>query len=128
MGYPPPPPQSAPCAPGYGGSTAEPSEQRGSGGGLFSGKGLLGKAMKQAEKYGAGNMVGQAAGALGLGGGGQGGGHGGGSYGGGGQHGGGYQPQSAPGYPAEGGPGYPSCGYPSEEGGGYPGNYPPPPQ
>ena len=42
-----------------------------------------------AEKYGAGNMVGQAAGALGLGGGGQGGGHGGGSYGGGGQHGGG---------------------------------------
>ena len=41
-GY-PPPPQNAPCAPGYG----EPSEQRGSGGGLFSGKGLLGKAMKQ---------------------------------------------------------------------------------
>ena len=42
----PPPPQNAPCAPGYGGSAVEPSEQRGSGGGLFSGKGLLGKAMK----------------------------------------------------------------------------------
>eukprot|EP00091_Calanus_sinicus_P002990 TRINITY_DN13135_c0_g1_i1.p3 TRINITY_DN13135_c0_g1~~TRINITY_DN13135_c0_g1_i1.p3 ORF type:complete len:124 (+),score=35.62 TRINITY_DN13135_c0_g1_i1:413-784(+) len=51
-------------------------EQRGSGGGLFSGKGLLGKAMKQAEKFGAGNIVGQAAGALGIGGGGHGG-HGG---------------------------------------------------
>ena len=35
-----------------------------------------------AEKYGAGNIVGQAAGALGMGGGGQGGGHGGGGYGG----------------------------------------------
>merc|ERR1719237_1263771 len=74
--------------------------------------------MKQAEKYGAGNMVGQAAGALGLGGGGHGG-HQGGSYGGGGQH-GGYQPQA-------GGPGYP--GYPAEGGyqsSPYPGNYPPP--
>ena len=81
-------------------SPTGPSDQRGSGGGLFSGKGLLGKAMKQgrfstqklwvskllisAEKYGAGNIVGQAAGALGVGGG-----HGGGSYGAG-QAGGGY--------------------------------------
>lgn len=64
-------------------------DDRGAGKGLFSGKGLLGKAMKQAEKFGAGNIVGQAAGALGMGGqggnaygGGQGGGYGGGGYGG----------------------------------------------
>merc|ERR1719192_2219726 len=66
--------------------------------------------MKLADKHGAGNLVGQAAGALGLGGGGHVGG----------QHGGGYQPQPAsPGYP-----GYPpDGGYQASQ---YPGNYPPP--
>merc|ERR1719369_1803085 len=54
------------------------SDQRGMGKGLFSGKGILGQAMKQAEKFGAGNIVGQAAGALGIGGGGS---HGGGGHG-----------------------------------------------
>merc|ERR1719414_337165 len=36
--------------------------------GLFSGKGLLGQAMNQAQKYGGGKLVGQAAGMLGMGG------------------------------------------------------------
>merc|ERR1711935_586685 len=44
------------------------NDQKGPGKGMFSGKGLLGQAMGMAEKYGAGGMVGQAAGALGLGG------------------------------------------------------------
>jgi len=78
----PNPPQASPYPPpdeqnNYGNPQPpmDPSnDQRGMGKGLFSGKGILGQAMKQAEKYGAGNIVGQAAGALGLGGGGHGGG------------------------------------------------------
>jgi len=83
-GYPPNPQQSSPYPPAGGapgpygnqppqmGSSAAPpyptNDQKGPGKGLFSGKGFLGQAMKQAEKFGAGNIVGQAAGALGLGG------------------------------------------------------------
>eukprot|EP00092_Neocalanus_flemingeri_P086673 GFUD01109261.1.p1 GENE.GFUD01109261.1~~GFUD01109261.1.p1 ORF type:complete len:712 (-),score=118.39 GFUD01109261.1:758-2893(-) len=97
--YPPPgpyqnPPQNSPYPygnnpPPMGPPDPYPStDERGMGKGLFSGKGLLGQAMKQADKFGAGKIVGQAAGALGIGGGGQGG------HGGQGSHG------------AQGGPGY----------------------
>eukprot|EP00092_Neocalanus_flemingeri_P086674 GFUD01109262.1.p1 GENE.GFUD01109262.1~~GFUD01109262.1.p1 ORF type:complete len:537 (-),score=96.11 GFUD01109262.1:758-2368(-) len=133
--YPPPgpyqnPPQNSPYPygnnpPPMGPPDPYPStDERGMGKGLFSGKGLLGQAMKQADKFGAGKIVGQAAGALGIGGGGQGG------HGGQGSHG------------AQGGPGYGAGQMGNPYGGGsspvspqqgyqpspYPGNYPPPQQ